>query len=249
MIDFHSHILPGIDDGSADLEQSIRMLEMYQGSGVDIIIATPHYNIKEGTIDSFIHRRDTAYDKLINEIEKRNIVCPNILKGCEVSAFHGMGMSDDIERLCIEGTRSILIELPFEKWSEWVFRAISNLSETRGMIPIIAHIERYVKLVDTYRDFHKIFSARAIAQVNSATVIANKGKGIVKKLVKNNILQLLGSDCHDDKRRVPNIVQALDILQKKYGNELLDRIEYASYSIIEDTPFNLPAPMGFKKFF
>ena len=71
MIDFHSHILPGIDDGSADLEQSIRMLEMYQGSGVDIFIATPHYNIKEGRIDSFIHRRDTAYDKLINEIEKR----------------------------------------------------------------------------------------------------------------------------------------------------------------------------------
>ena len=121
MIDFHTHILPGIDDGSRSTDESIQMLRAMPE--VTHVVATPHFYAWENTPERFLRRRTAAWEQLRERLDD---TAPDIRLGAEVCYFEGICRSDELHSLCIEGTNMLLLEMPFEKWSS---RALHDLLE------------------------------------------------------------------------------------------------------------------------
>ena len=105
MIDFHSHILPNMDDGSESVEQSLDMLRVCAGQNIDTIAATPHFCREKESVNSFLHRRETLFLQIKLSAEKENL--PNILLGSETAFFDGISCNDEIDELCIEKSRCL----------------------------------------------------------------------------------------------------------------------------------------------
>ena len=141
MIDFHSHVLPGIDDGSDCVEESLEMLHTAKNQGVSTMLATPHFYAQDVSVDHFLEKRKKAYDTLKRCMD--NSDCPDIRLGAEVCYFRGIGRAREIEKLCIEGTRVIMVELPFRQWDEEVLRDVEELMEKQNVSVMLAHIERF----------------------------------------------------------------------------------------------------------
>ena len=142
MIDFHTHILPGMDDGSRDLEQTYLMLDEMKKKGIDAVVATPHFDMESESIDSFISRRDEAFSKL--ELDESY---PEIILGAEV-LYTGdyLYNAEGIEKLCMGNTRFMLIEGQIERWEVGFRDCLLKLMLEKDIIPIIAHIERYIDI-------------------------------------------------------------------------------------------------------
>ena len=142
MIDFHTHILPGIDDGSMDIRMTEEMLEMEASQGVTRVYATPHFYAHRRSIQSFLERRERALSKTRELLSSRPEL-PQITAGAEVYYFTGIGRADHISDLCIEGTNILLLELPFAQWHSDILRDIKELTDRRGLHIVLAHLERY----------------------------------------------------------------------------------------------------------
>lgn len=112
IVDFHSHILPRIDDGSHSVEESIKMLEMEAAAGIKTMAATPHFYPDSDTPSRFLARRAEAFEKLQ---EKLTDALPKILLGAEIAYFEGMRNCEELKHLAISETRLVLIEMPEEK--------------------------------------------------------------------------------------------------------------------------------------
>ena len=152
MIDFHSHILPGIDDGAQDIETSLALIEEEKKQGVSTIVLTPHFYPDRNTPDNFLKEREEAYRKLTSHPESSTF--PNFIKGAEVALTYELPKLEGLEKLCIEGTNLILIELPYHTYNEWVLNALFGIS-ARGLVPIIAHFERFVSF-EFFKAFYKL---------------------------------------------------------------------------------------------
>ena len=143
MIDFHTHILPGLDDGSQDIAMTEAMLLEEKRQGVNLVVATPHFYANQMSIDGFLKNRAEALDKMERVRETSDVSLPRVIAGAEVYYFQGLGRAEAIGRLCVGETRTILVELPFTQWDEEMIRDIEALSERQNLNVVLAHIERY----------------------------------------------------------------------------------------------------------
>ena len=140
--DFHAHVLPGADHGSDSLETSLAQLRKAQAAGVDEIFATPHFYVDQNPIDKFLQRRERCFDELQNAIIQKNIPI-KLHKSAEVTLELGLSKMPNLEKLCIENTSYMLLEMPIGiAWKPWVYASIDEMRD-RGIEPILAHIERY----------------------------------------------------------------------------------------------------------
>lgn len=231
MIDMHSHILPAIDDGSRNLGMSLEMLMASYSQGITDIAATPHFYINNDNTDSFLEKRNKAYDKLKKEISGRNDV-PNIYLGAEVYFFNGISHYDGLEKFCINNSKYMLLEMPFNKWSSKVLTEVENIIFDRNIIPIIAHIERYIDFQHGTDNISNLFSLEVIIQANASFInhMFTRRKAI--KWIDNNVIQLLGSDAHNMDTRAPNLGKAYDYIKKKLGDSAIDRINSLGKEIL-----------------
>ena len=117
MMDFHSHILPGADDGSRSVEESLAMLKMAAEQGVRHMVATPHFYAHHDDPAAFLERRAEAWQRLA-EAMTRQPGLPDISLGAEVYFFRGISQSDVMEDLIIQGTRCLLVEMPESPWTD-----------------------------------------------------------------------------------------------------------------------------------
>ena len=140
MIDFHSHFLPGIDDGAPDVETAVSMLIKSKSQGVDVVVATPHYYSHKQTVDEFLKNREESYELLKKYLDENQLDVPEIRLGAEVRFSHEI-MEMQPEKLVIEGTNTILIELPFTYWNEWIYEDLFKLSA-------LSEEEKYVKIIE-----------------------------------------------------------------------------------------------------
>ena len=114
LTDYHCHILPGIDDGSPDAETSLAMIEMMRTQGVERIIATPHfYAHEERSLTEYLIRREEAFDSIADFA-----VIKNIFLGAEIAIEHGISMISGIDKLAMEESDMILLELPFRDYED-----------------------------------------------------------------------------------------------------------------------------------
>ena len=213
MTDFHSHILPEIDDGSRSVEESLLMINELSRQGIDRIIATPHFYADDESVNGFLERRQTAYNKLMDNCFPG---MPSIIQGAEVRYYDGISRLPNLNSLCIQGTKLLLLEMPFIRWTEYTLRELVDISSNGKITLVLAHIDRYLKFQRP--DVWYWLADNGILMQLNANCVNNfftRHKAI--NLFRKGIAHFLGSDCHNMKERAPDIGQAINIMEKKLG--------------------------------
>ncbi len=211
MLDIHCHFIPGVDDGAKDVATTLNMAKKAKSLGYNAIFATPHY------IES---SHETQKEDLLNSVEilnnmlkERNINL-SIYSGNEIYYSRNVLELLQDEKVCtLANSRYFLMELPFTGKVLGLNELIQNITHV-GYIPIIAHPERYDFVNQNYKELYDIIEAGALLQVNLSSILGyygNKPKATVKKLLKNNMVSIIGTDSHDDKK----IYDKFDMAKKK----------------------------------
>lgn len=223
LIDFHSHILPNVDDGSASVETSLAMLRALAEQGIGHVIATPHFYPQQDSPDRFLERRDRAMTRLREAMGSDD--WPQITLSAEVYFFRGMSESDPLSRLTIGDNNCILIEMPPAPWTEDMYRELEAIWVRREILPIVAHVDRYIRPMRTYGIPERLAELPVLVQANADFFLEKRTAGMALRMLKGDKIHLLGSDCHNMTTRKPNLGQALQQIRRKLGDTALQRIE------------------------
>lgn len=247
MVDFHIHILPGVDDGSKNSEMSISMLHMEYEQGVETIVATPHFYAHHASVNHFLEKRQKAYDRLQNAIAETGgspVSQMKIIPGAEVYYFSGMGSAAEIPKLCVADTHTILVEMPFEQWTDAVYRDLKALIEKQHLNVVLVHIERYPEFQKSMSTWDRIFGELPVtAQINTGSFLKKGGlftRDKKRKFALNWMEAhpgtILGSDAHNITSRCPNIGAGRAVIEKQAGAEILRAADEAAEKLL--TPAN-----------
>ena len=228
MIDWHSHILPGMDDGSHDAAESISLVNMQRAQGIDTVIATPHFYANDETVDSFLDRRKRALDLLKAELPEGP---PEILLGAEVRYYQGISRMDGLKALRIEGSKLLLLEMPMSSWTEYMIRELIEMSGRSSIKIVLAHMERYLAL-QTQGSWNRILECGILMQANASffTSFSTKRKALI--LLKEDNIHFIGSDCHNVTSRPPQIGKAFETIKKKLGEDYIHQMNEYGYSLL-----------------
>lgn len=213
MIDIHSHILTSIDDGAKSLEVSIKMAKMYIENGIEKVIATPHYI--EGVKNKSLYENKEILSELVDKLRKENLDLEVVL-GNEIMI--SLEILKDIEKgkaATLNGTRYVLVELPMFDIPLYTEAMIYKLL-LKGYIPVIAHPERNLKIIEDHNILFNYINNGALAQLNLPSLEGRYGsqiKEVSETLLKHNMIHFIATDSHGIKNRSPNISNSLEILQ------------------------------------
>lgn len=226
MIDFHSHILPCIDDGCKNTNESLILLSILENEGVDTVCLTPHFYPNREDIDTFLSRRNKSYELLKSEY-KGSI---KLLLGSEVRYYRGISNNEEISKLTLENTKLLLLELPFnEQVTDLMLQEVINLSKNQHLTVVLAHIERYDISDETIKNLQNV---GILIQANTESFIGLfKGKKAINRLNKG-LIDIIGTDSHDPINRIPRYKTIKDILDKKLGKEVLETLNLRLKSLI-----------------
>lgn len=223
IVDFHTHILPGVDDGSSSLAQSIAMLEAEAAQGIHRVIATPHFYARYDDPREFLQKREWAEQELRQALKERPEL-PEVLVGAEVFYFPGMSDSEILPQLTIGGRSCILIEMPASPWNPSVYRELEQIYEKQKLIPVVAHVERYIRLFRDYGIPERLAQMPVMVQANAAFFLHPAGRKKALHMLKKDQIQLLGSDCHNMHERAPDLGEALHLIRGCCGQSILEKI-------------------------
>ena len=213
MIDVHTHMLPGIDDGSKDVPESLAMLESQWQQGVEIAFLTPHFYADEQNPVTFLKRRYRAWRQLESALYPQ---LPQLRLGAEVQYFEGICEVEEIRHLRIVGTNLLLLEMPFCHWSDRMLSDVTELSLRYGLQIVLAHIERY--MAKQSPNLWRSLCAEGIWLQSNVSFFANKKtKKQALTMLESGQIQLLGSDCHNMNHRQPNWAQLPPQAREAYG--------------------------------
>ncbi len=212
MLDFHTHILPSVDDGSSSAEESLKMLKALKEQGVDKVVLTPHFYAYASDIKSFLYDREKALDTLKERIRGENLGI-GLYLGCEVLYFDEIWRIDDIKKLCIDGTQYMLVEMPFAAWTDSCVNGVVNLM-SRGITPVIAHFDRYIKYQHGMHVFYDLINEGALLQMNCGYINRFLTRGKAISFLKKGIVSFIGTDCHNMADRQPNYAAAIKHIEK-----------------------------------
>lgn len=219
MIDLHSHILPGIDDGAQDVRVSLDMLAESFSQGVKTVVATPHCILRnEQDIDIFLKNRNVSYDFLSRAMKEDGREFPELRLGCELRVPEEFDAMDRLLELCIEDTNYLICEMPYTKWNMNHYDFLYSLI-LKGIRPIIAHIERYY---DKKKELSNLLSLDLLYQVNTASFSQRHIKRYIPHLFEMGAVQLIGSDMHNLTTRKPDMKKAVDKIMTAYGKQRLE---------------------------
>ena len=213
MTDFHSHILPGIDDGSRDVSQSLEMLRELRRQGVDSVALTPHFYAGQQDPDHFLERRARAYEQLREQWEPD---LPDVRLGAEVFYFRGVSHSQSLPALCLEGTSLLLLEMPFGTWTPSEVEEVLTLARQREVTVLLAHIDRYW-FDQKWSVWEKLLGEGVLFQVNTGAFQNRRTRRQMLKLIAAGFVYALGTDCHDTADRAPNLSEAREIILRRLG--------------------------------
>ncbi len=229
--DFHCHVLPGMDDGAADTEQSASMLHSLHSQGVRHCVITPHFYPSRESVNSFLERRQYCYGKLMSIYDEDSM--PRIALGAEVRISPNMSHMD-LEKLCINGTDVILLEFPYTDFEQWMVTELEQIIYSYGLHPIIAHTDRVIASFSGTHFKDLLSFDEFIFQINNEALANFFSRRRILSLFDDTQLCVLGSDCHDTKRRKPNFDVACKYLtDKKKASVLYESVIQTSQTLVE----------------
>ncbi len=226
MIDLHSHLLPGVDDGSRTVEQSVRVLRTFHARGVHTVALTPHLlasTVAQGMPPAY----EAAWQALLPDVPEGL----RLLRGAEVMLDRPLPAAAAERRVTLHGTRYILVEFPRTVPAEIVVRALREIPPL-GLVPVLAHPERYSSCsVEAARAWRE---TGAVLQVDATTLTLPRSRGDrARALVGAGLADILAGDNHGDGRCVAT---ALDWLNEHDGaDQALTLLETNPRAILEDS--------------
>lgn len=209
MIDLHSHVLPGVDDGSRNLAQSVRVLRAFAARGVTNVACTPHLLASQAG-DGWPEGYEAAWAALLAEVPEGI----ELHRGAEVMLDRPVPAVVAERRVTLNGSRYLLVEFPRMVPAEIVARALAEVTRI-GLVPVLAHPERYssctVETVRAWRDLG------AVIQVDATTLTLPRSRGDrARDILAAGLADILAGDNHGDERTVAT---ALDWLTENEGAE------------------------------
>ena len=217
-IDIHSHILPNIDDGSHSVEESIALLSMLKHQGIQTVAATPHFYADHSRPEAFLKRRNEAWERLENA---RVDSMPTILLGTELLYFHGISMMDCLNDFRITGTKLLLLEMPFEPWSKRTIQELLDIQQSNEFWVILAHIERYFSF-QPKQIWEELHDHGVLFQVNANSFLNWRTRGKIIKLLKQEKIHFIASDCHNTKLRAPKLDLAWEKMKRSLNENTMN---------------------------
>ncbi|MCR4815368.1 MAG: protein-tyrosine-phosphatase [Lachnospiraceae bacterium] len=223
-VDMHCHILPGIDDGSQSMKTTIKMLRIAAQCGTTHMVATPHF--KKGHHNA----SPETIKHLIEEVQgiaaEKNIDV-KIFPGNEIMFFSDLEEAFDAHRIqTMNGTEYLLVEFyPDEDFAR-IRRGMETV-QSLGLHPVLAHVERFLALRKDIGLVEELKDMGCLIQTNASSVTGGQGfktKQFVKKLLKNEIIDLVGTDAHHYETRTPEMGKCAEYLYKKFDEDYADRI-------------------------
>lgn len=225
MLDFHTHILPGVDDGAVNLEMSLKMIEEEKKAGITDIILTPHFYCFSENLDSFLEKRSAAFSLLSSAVEGVNLHL-----GAEVYYSSMLNSLDGIEQLCIAGTEYMLIEIPYRSVTRSLLDDMRTFITDGRFIPVFAHIERYRNILPR-GCFEEIMDLNVLMQCNYGALSRMSDRRFIINEIKKGTVRFMGSDCHNNDTRAPNCADGMKRLQSK-SPEAMEIIKSAASSFL-----------------
>ena len=221
-IDFHSHCLPDLDDGAADVATSVAMLRAVAEQGVDTVVATPHFYIGQHNVPTFLKDRQAAYERLRPHLIED---MPRLLMGAEVLIREGISRYD-LRPLCLEGTDVLLVEMPFMAPPYWLLEELERIVDRQGVTLMFAHLDRYLSWY-SHNHFEMLMDLPdSIMQVNADSVADKKYFASLCRHLPDTRRMVLGSDMHNMDDRCPRIGQAVKVMSKsREGRQWLERFQ------------------------
>ncbi len=242
MIDMHTHLLYGVDDGPQTIEGTIQMVKAAVEEGITDLIVTPHaynpkYNVERDVIYRQINEltdivKQLAYPLRLHtgqEIHLHEHLIENILLG---------------EAITLAKSRYLLLEMPFYIVPAYTFQIIQTLIE-HGYTPIIAHPEKNRAIAENPRILKQLIHQGALAQITAGSLTGHFGKHAQKtalQLVQANLIHCYGSDAHNLSSRPFLFSKGLDILEKKVHRELVDILLENNRRILHDETLTILEP-------
>ena len=231
--DLHGHFLPGMDDGCKTPQESLQVLLSGYRQGIRRVFATPHYYARE-PVERFLARREESVRQLEEYIHSQgDPQIPQIILGAEVAYRPGICHQEGLEKLCLGASRYLLLEMPFSRWGKAEEREVRNLCVAGDVTPILAHIERYYDQQDR-STLARILEQDVLVQMNAEQLLRLSSRRNARKLLKNGVVQLLGTDCHNMADRAPKLGQALAYLRKKRMDDVLETIAHYSDEVFRE---------------
>lgn len=233
VVDFHTHVLPGIDDGSASVDESLAMLRAEAEQGICRVVATPHFYAHYDTPKRFLERRRESVDRLREAMEPFPEL-PKLSVGAEVHYFPGIGDADILTDMAIDGGRHLLIEMPMVPWTDRMYQDLQSIRDSLGLTPIVAHVDRYIGPMQTYGIPERLAELPVAVQANAGFFQRFFTKRMALRMLREGQIHLLGSDCHNMRDRPVNIRKTVDLIEKKLGQEVIARINACEGRILDD---------------
>jgi protein-tyrosine phosphatase len=224
-VDIHCHCLPGLDDGPATLEQSLRLCQALVDDGITSVVATPHQLGRyEGRNDA--HQIRLAVSELESALEQQRIPL-DIAPGADVRIHERLPqlfLAGEVLTVA-DANRHILLELPHELMVDPLptIRALQDL----GLQSIVTHPERYRYLREAFEPMRAWIQAGAVFQVTAGSLLGEFGNSAFElawQLVRENMVELIATDSHDATKRPPRLSAALQQLTKEVGHERASEI-------------------------
>ncbi len=212
MIDIHTHILPHMDDGAEDVAVAAAMLKEELAQGVDTVVLTSHYYGKRHSPAQYLAKREASFQALKPHIPDGM----RMILGAEVH-FTGMNTAsfDALCQLAIEGTKCILLELPFRRsWSGGLLEGLERFINETGYQPIIAHVERYNEVLKRPAIVTRLVQMGCLIQVNADALTDKCARRFTLKLLKKGLVHCIGTDAHNVADRAPGMQKAKEDMEK-----------------------------------
>lgn len=246
MIDIHSHILPGIDDGADNIEIFLKMIKIAKQDGIEKIIATPHY--VSGMYEN-------TYDRVLSETERmKEIICHNginleLIPGQEVYLDkYSIDLYKEGKIKGINGSPYLLCEFPMDYLPDNALDIIYEL-QIAGAKIILAHPERYIYFIKDLTLVNDFIKEDCLFQINSGSIEGIFGKEIKKTaglLIKSGICDFIASDAHSAGARSPRIKDTINTAED-YNPGIKDALVKNPYFLINNQEINVKHRKLYKK--
>ena len=232
MIDLHTHILPGMDDGAQDVETSLAMLSRQQEQGETGLALTPHFYRDEERPERFFARRKESWKQLLEKLDETGAEVPSLALGAEVSWVPGLYRWDDLRRYCIGYSPYLLLELPDAPWRSGMLDELYDLAGNGTVIPVLAHLERYFRRQKPDH-LEQLLRMGIPVQISAEPMLHTLERMRLAKSIWSNPGSHLFSVCHNLTSRPPNLVRGLKEAEKSLGAAQVESMKTNSRKIFQ----------------
>ena len=222
LVDVHCHVLPEMDDGSKALDVSLAILRQEKEQGVGVVCATSHYYARQNSIPDFCARRAEAMERLTAVLTDD---LPRVLLAAEVAYFPHME-EQDLAPLCIQGTRTLMLEMPFSDWTGLQLETVEALVLDCRYDVVLVHPERFCFSKSNRHKLKKLAELPIGLQVNAGSLLRWGTRRLALDLLQMAQYPLLGSDCHNLTSRPPNLKEGRKVVMQKLGEAFLKKIDW-----------------------